>query len=178
MIHAASVASDIIRGDLSPGDQIPSRVSLARKYGVSAPTASKAVRLLASIGAAELDGNAYWVSNRVPAALLKEEKATTPLHRRERPLPRCLISVIHDPRRLIRCQRKDAMTNRSNEVLHPVSQMTTFELTDLRGTLEDRLAMPTLPPGSLPRGKLQQQLSEVIAEQDDRTRIRRAGTHA
>jgi hypothetical protein len=34
---AASVAADIVRGDLSPGDQIPSRVSLARKYGVSAP---------------------------------------------------------------------------------------------------------------------------------------------
>ena len=66
---AGSIVADIIRGDLRPGDQVPSRASLAKKYGVSEPTASKAVRLLASIGAAELVGNAYWVSNRIPASL-------------------------------------------------------------------------------------------------------------
>jgi hypothetical protein len=70
------------------------------------------------------------------------------------------------------------MTSRSNELLHPVPQMTTFELTDLREALEETLAMATLPPGSRPRQELQQQLAEVIAEQDDRTRIRRANTHA
>lgn len=74
---AASIVADIIRGDLSPGDQVPSRVSLAKKYGVSVPTASKAVRLLASIGAAKRDGNAYWVSNRIPASV-KEAKVKTP----------------------------------------------------------------------------------------------------
>jgi DNA-binding transcriptional regulator YhcF (GntR family) len=73
---AASIVADIIRGDLSPGDQVPSRVSLARKYGVSEPTASKAVRLLASIGAAEREGNAYWISNRIPASVKAERKRT------------------------------------------------------------------------------------------------------
>jgi DNA-binding transcriptional regulator YhcF (GntR family) len=74
---AASIAVDIIRGELKPGDQVPSRVALARKYGVSIPTASKAVRLLARIGAAELDGNAYWVSHEIPASVIAE-KAETP----------------------------------------------------------------------------------------------------
>jgi DNA-binding transcriptional regulator YhcF (GntR family) len=73
---AASIVADIIRGDLSPGDKVPSRVSLARKYGVSKPTASKAVRLLAGIGAAELDGNAYRVSNRIPVPVMKEKTRT------------------------------------------------------------------------------------------------------
>ena len=49
---------------------------------------------------------------------------------------------------------------------------------DLREALEQCLAMQKLPPGSRPREELQQRLSEVIAEQDDRARIRRAGTHA
>jgi hypothetical protein len=62
--------------------------------------------------------------------------------------------------------------------LHPVPTMTTSELTNLRRALEERLAMATLPPLSLPRQELQQQLTEVIAEQDNRTRIRRANTHA
>jgi hypothetical protein len=70
------------------------------------------------------------------------------------------------------------MTNRRDELLHPAPQMTTFELRDLREGLEQRLAMQTLPPGSRPREELQQQLSEVIAEQDERARIRHAGTHA
>jgi hypothetical protein len=70
------------------------------------------------------------------------------------------------------------MTSRSDELLHPIPQMTTFELTDLREALEQSLAMQKLPPGSRPREELQQRLSEVIAEQDDRARIRRAGTHA
>jgi predicted secreted Zn-dependent protease len=70
------------------------------------------------------------------------------------------------------------MTSRSNEVLHPVPQMTTFELTELRVALEERLAMQTLPPCTRPRQELRQQLSEVIAEQDQRARIQRAGTHA
>jgi hypothetical protein len=70
------------------------------------------------------------------------------------------------------------MTSRRNELPHPVPQMTTSELTELREALEERLAMPALPPLSLPREKLQQKLTEVIAEQDDRARIRHAGTHA
>jgi len=67
---------------------------------------------------------------------------------------------------------------RSDELLHPVAQMTTSELTRLRQALEERLALPALPPGSLPRGELQQQLTEVTAEQDDRARIQRADHHA
>lgn len=61
---------------------------------------------------------------------------------------------------------------------HPISQMTTFELRDLRGVLEETLAMGTLPRYARSREELQQQLSEVIAEQDERTRIRRANADA
>jgi hypothetical protein len=70
------------------------------------------------------------------------------------------------------------MTNLRNELLHPIPQMATFELRTLREALEQRLAMQTLPPYSQPREKLQQQLSEVIAEQDERARIRNPNTHA
>jgi hypothetical protein len=70
------------------------------------------------------------------------------------------------------------MTSRSDDLLHPVPQLTTFELTELRRALQERLAMAALPRGSRPREELQQQLSEVIAEQDERVRIRRANTRA
>jgi hypothetical protein len=68
--------------------------------------------------------------------------------------------------------------SRRDGLLHPIPQMTTYELTDLRRGLVERLAMPELPPGSLPREELQQQLAEVIAEQDERARIRRPDPHA
>jgi hypothetical protein len=71
-----------------------------------------------------------------------------------------------------RYQRKDAMTKLRDELMHPIPQMTTFELRTLREALEQRLAMQTLPPYSQPREELQQELSEVIAEQDERARIR------
>ena len=70
------------------------------------------------------------------------------------------------------------MTNQRDELLHPIPQMTTFELRELREALEERLAMATLPPGIRPRDELEQQLSEVIAEQDECTRIRHANIHA
>jgi hypothetical protein len=69
------------------------------------------------------------------------------------------------------------MTSRSDDLRHPVPRLTTSELTERRRALEQRLAMQTLPP-SPPREELQQQLTEVIAEQDERARIRRANTHA
>ena len=56
--------------------------------------------------------------------------------------------------------------------------MTTFELRELRRALEETLAMETPPPYARPREELQQQLSEVIVEQDERARIRRANTDA
>jgi hypothetical protein len=64
------------------------------------------------------------------------------------------------------------------QLLHPIPQMTTFELTDLRRTLEESLAMETLPGQARSSEELQQQLSEVIAEQDERARIRRENTNA
>ena len=70
------------------------------------------------------------------------------------------------------------MTRRRDGLLHPIPQMTTYELTDLRQALEERLAGPVLPPGSLPREELQHQLAEVTAEQVERARIRRGGHHA
>ena len=56
--------------------------------------------------------------------------------------------------------------------------MTTFELRELRRVLEETLAMETLPRYARSREELQQQLREVIAEQDERARIRRANAHA
>ena len=64
------------------------------------------------------------------------------------------------------------MTSRDNELPHPIPQMATFELKNLRETLERRLAQTALPPGTRSRKVLQTQLREVIAEQDERDRIR------
>lgn len=63
------------------------------------------------------------------------------------------------------------MSRTDQQLLHPVPQMTTFELTELRRELEETLAMES-------GEELRQQLSEVIAEQDERARIRRANAHA
>ncbi len=70
------------------------------------------------------------------------------------------------------------MSRTDQQLHHPIPQMTTFELRDLRRALEERLAMETLPHYSRSREELQEDLSEVIAEQDERTRIRRANTDA
>jgi hypothetical protein len=59
-------------------------------------------------------------------------------------------------------------------LLYPIPKMTTFELTKLREALEECLAMDTLPPLSRPREELSNDLADVIAEQDERERIRRA----
>jgi hypothetical protein len=56
--------------------------------------------------------------------------------------------------------------------------MTTYELRDLREALQERLATPTMPPYSRSREELQQDLAEVIAEQDERARIRHRNTDA
>jgi hypothetical protein len=63
-------------------------------------------------------------------------------------------------------------------LLHPISQMTTFELRDLRRALEETLAMETLPRHSRSREELQEDLTEVITEQDERARFRHAKTDA
>jgi hypothetical protein len=70
------------------------------------------------------------------------------------------------------------VSRKDQQLLHPIPQMTTFELTDLRRALEETLAMETLPRYARSREELQQQLSEVIAEEDERARIRRANTDA
>jgi hypothetical protein len=69
-------------------------------------------------------------------------------------------------------------TGNDQRLLHPISQMTTFELRNLRRALEATLAMQTLPRYVRSREELQEDLSEVIAEQDERARIRRANTDA
>ena len=69
------------------------------------------------------------------------------------------------------------MSRADEQLLHPVSQMTTFELKELRSSLEETLALEILPSHwTLPREELCKTLSEVIAEQDERARIRRANT--
>jgi len=51
---------------------------------------------------------------------------------------------------------------------HPISQMTTYELHELRERLEEILAMDTLPRYVRSREDLSSQLTEVIAEQESR----------
>ena len=68
------------------------------------------------------------------------------------------------------------MSATGQQLLHPISQMTTFELTELRQALEETLGGETLPPHTLPREELSKTLSEVIAEQDERAKIRRANS--
>jgi hypothetical protein len=59
---------------------------------------------------------------------------------------------------------------------HPIPQLATFELRDLRQDLETMLAMGELPPYTRPRDELETMLAEVKAEQDDRERIQRQAT--
>jgi hypothetical protein len=51
--------------------------------------------------------------------------------------------------------------------------MTTYELRELRERLEETLAMQTLPRYVRSREDLSRQLTEVIAEQDQRARTQR-----
>jgi hypothetical protein len=53
---------------------------------------------------------------------------------------------------------------------YPAAAMTTSELTNRRRDLEH--ALSTSPPGAPGHAILRRQLDEVIAEQDERTRIR------
>jgi hypothetical protein len=57
---------------------------------------------------------------------------------------------------------------------HQLAQMTTSELRDYRQDLETALTMETLPPLYESREELQRRLDDVIAEQDERARIRHA----
>ena len=66
------------------------------------------------------------------------------------------------------------MTEKNQQLLHPIPQMTTFELTELRRALEETLAMETLPRYTRSREELSKELADVIAEQDERERIRHA----
>jgi len=61
-------------------------------------------------------------------------------------------------------------------LLHPIPQMTTFELKELRRALEETLAMETLPRYSRSREELSKDLADVIKEQDDRESTRRANS--
>jgi hypothetical protein len=55
---------------------------------------------------------------------------------------------------------------------HPLHAMTTFELRDHRRQLESAIAFfDTKNPVPPARGDLQARLDEVIAEQEDRTRL-------
>lgn len=56
---------------------------------------------------------------------------------------------------------------------HPIRQMTTYDLRELRERLEQTLAMQTLPRYVRSREDLSRRLTEVIAEQDQRARIQR-----
>jgi hypothetical protein len=61
------------------------------------------------------------------------------------------------------------------QLLHPIPQMTTYELAELRRALKQVLALETLPAHCRPRGELQADLDAVIAEEADRAMIRRTG---
>ncbi|MEV0062010.1 GntR family transcriptional regulator [Nocardia sp. NPDC050718] len=50
---AGALRDEIVRGDLRPGDKLPSERELARRWGVSRPTASSAVAVLRAQGLVE-----------------------------------------------------------------------------------------------------------------------------
>jgi hypothetical protein len=70
--------------------------------------------------------------------------------------------------------RTMTVSAKDQQLLHPIPQMTTSELAKLRRALEETLAMETLPRYARPREELSKDLADVIAEQDERERIRRA----
>jgi hypothetical protein len=68
-----------------------------------------------------------------------------------------------------------ATKSHSLRPLHPISEMVTWELDEYRESLEEALALDTLPPLYAPREVLQARLDAVLAEQADRERIRDDG---
>ena len=66
---AALLAAAVRRGDLAPGDRLPSIIDIVQAAGVARLTAAKALRLLAAQGWAELSpGMGYYVPDRLPGA--------------------------------------------------------------------------------------------------------------
>ena len=58
---------------------------------------------------------------------------------------------------------------------HPVHQLTTFELSDYRRSLETAIALAsTQDPAATVRAGLHARLRDVLAEQDERVRIAHA----
>ncbi len=62
----------------------------------------------------------------------------------------------------------------TDQRLHPVSQMTTYELAGYRSNLERALSAEALPEGGPSPAQLRKRLDVVLAEQQERERIRRA----
>ncbi len=59
-------------------------------------------------------------------------------------------------------------TDQRGRLLHPIPQLTTGELRELRERLEETLSKPELPPYARPREELQADLDAVIKEQQER----------
>jgi hypothetical protein len=64
-------------------------------------------------------------------------------------------------------------TDQRNRLLHPIPQLVTWELQELRERLEQILSKPGLPPYTRPRKELAADLAAVIAEQAERERVNR-----
>ncbi len=68
-VLADTIAAKVQRGDLKPGDQIPSVRALAKEYGVTTATAQKAVKLLTDDGyVTTVQGLGIFVADRAPDA--------------------------------------------------------------------------------------------------------------
>jgi hypothetical protein len=59
-------------------------------------------------------------------------------------------------------------TDQKGRLLHPIPQLVTWELNELRERLEETLSKPELPPYARPREQLQADLDAVIKEQQER----------
>ena len=63
---ANSIRDAILRGDLRPGDEVPSERALADEWGVSRPTATKALQALRAQGLVEArQGSGSYVRDRL-----------------------------------------------------------------------------------------------------------------
>ncbi|QUQ70442.1 GntR family transcriptional regulator [Kutzneria sp. CA-103260] len=68
-VLADTIAAKVERGDLKPGDQIPSVRALAKEYGVTTATAQKAVRRLTDDGVVTtVQGLGIFVADSAPDA--------------------------------------------------------------------------------------------------------------
>jgi GntR family transcriptional regulator len=93
-VVADTIAAKVQRGDLKPGDQIPSVRALAKEYGVTTATAQKAVKQLTEDGyVTTVQGLGIFVADNADNAVDATGKQPVSLHDVMRELDRLQQAV-------------------------------------------------------------------------------------